>query len=326
MDLLCTEKPLDCYDEDPAVLQYEEVSFTRSYPDPVLLDDDRVLERLLQTEDKCVISSSYFKCVQTDIKQSMRATVAGWMLEICEDQNCEEGVFSLAMNYLDRFLSVVEITRCQLQLLGAVCLFLSSKLKDSRPLSAEKLCRFTDNSITLHELTSWELLVLSKLKWDMRAITPHDFLEYILRRLPSYNNDCRVKRHALTFMTICASDFTFSMHSPSIIAAASILSAIKGLIDPSRQREEVNSIISKLHSITHIDTDVIRSCLEQLEQLVNIILVNRQNGSSSMDVGQSDASSTTTSLVSEKLSSRQDLVDTDHPHVETPTDVRDIHF
>lgn len=39
-----------------------------------------------------------------------------------------------------------------LQLLGAVCLFLASKLKDCRPLSADKLCMFTDNSITAREL------------------------------------------------------------------------------------------------------------------------------------------------------------------------------
>lgn len=39
-----------------------------------------------------------------------------------------------------------------LQLLGAVCIFLASKLKDCRPLSAEKLCMYTENSITSREL------------------------------------------------------------------------------------------------------------------------------------------------------------------------------
>ena len=56
------------------------------------------------------------------------------------------------MNYLDRFLSVQEIKKSRLQLLGASCMFLASKLREAKPLSAEKLVIYTDNSITLDEL------------------------------------------------------------------------------------------------------------------------------------------------------------------------------
>lgn len=56
------------------------------------------------------------------------------------------------MNYLDRFLAVVPTRKCHLQLLGAVCMFLASKLKETIPLTAEKLCIYTDNSIRPQEL------------------------------------------------------------------------------------------------------------------------------------------------------------------------------
>lgn len=56
------------------------------------------------------------------------------------------------MNYLDRFLSVESTSKTRLQLLGATCMFLASKMKETVPLSVEKLCIYTDNSVHPGEL------------------------------------------------------------------------------------------------------------------------------------------------------------------------------
>lgn len=64
------------------LLCMERTSEPKAYCDPVFLDDDRVLKNLMLTEDRYVISSSYFKCVQTELKPYMRKIVASWMLEV----------------------------------------------------------------------------------------------------------------------------------------------------------------------------------------------------------------------------------------------------
>jgi hypothetical protein len=67
-DLFCCEAQVD----------YE----CRAYADPVLLKDGRVLHNLLSSEERHVLSSSYFDCVQSELKPHMRKIVTEWMLEV----------------------------------------------------------------------------------------------------------------------------------------------------------------------------------------------------------------------------------------------------
>jgi hypothetical protein len=55
---------------------------------------------------------------------------------------------------------------------------------------------------------NWEVLVLSRLNWNVATITPLDFLELLLARLPIENNATRcadislekIRKHAQTFI------------------------------------------------------------------------------------------------------------------------------
>lgn len=56
----------------------------------------------------------------------------------------------------------------------------------------------------------FELLVLNRLKWDLSAVTPLDFLELLLIRLPILSAKCpdltidRVRLHAQAFISLGA--------------------------------------------------------------------------------------------------------------------------
>nr|UVJ52479.1 cyclin D2 [Sinohyriopsis cumingii] len=295
MDLMCVEAE----------------SHRRAYEDPVLLNDNRVLHNLLALEDKYMPNSAYFKCVQTDVKRYMRKMVAQWMYEVCDEQKCEEEVFPLSMNYLDRFLSIIDTPRTRLQLLGAVCMFIASKLKETNPLTAEKLVIYTDNSITLQELMDMELILLSKLKWDLSAITPHDFVEQILCRLSLGKEKAEtIKKHAQAFIALCATDCQFMMYPPSMIAAGSVGAAIHGL---NRTSPHIDyELLEKLHQITGIEIECLRSCQEQIEQTLALNLSTMAETESTKIDQHSHHSSSSTRHLKEQPT--------------TPTDVQDVIF
>ncbi|XP_037547277.1 G1/S-specific cyclin-D1 [Nematolebias whitei] len=281
-------------------------SIRRAYQDVNLLND-RVLQTMLKAEENYLPSPNYFKCVQKDIAPKMRKILATWMLEVCEEQKCEEEVFPLAMNYLDRFLSVEATRKATLQLLGAACMFLASKMKETVPLTAEKLCIYTDNSVLPGELLQMELLVLSKLKWDLASVTPHDFIEHFLSKLnihPSTKQTLR--KHAQTFVALCATDVNFIASPPSMVAAGSVVAAVQGLYlknqDASLSSQNLTNFLSQ---VIRSDPDCLRSCQEQIESLLE----------SSLRQAQLHSGTTETKHVDEEV----DLSC-------TPTDVRDVNI
>ncbi|XP_051974130.1 G1/S-specific cyclin-D2-like [Xyrauchen texanus] len=287
----------------------EKDSNVRAQRDPNIYCDERVLQRLLTVEDRYVPQRPYFDCVQKDIQPFMRRMVATWMLEVCEEEKCEEDVFPLAMNYLDRFLAVVPTQKSYLQLLGAVCLFLASKLKACQPLSARKLCMYTDNSFTSQQLLEWELVVLSKLKWNMVAITPLDFIEHILHKLPLPKDRLAlIRKHAQTFIALCATDQSFTMLPPSMIATGSVGAAVSGLLPEQREQSLWrDNLMELLAKITNTEVDCLKSCQEQIEQLLANSLKESQHQQAQ------DGDATKNGTQSQNLSC-------------TPTDVRDVNL
>ena len=72
-------------------------------------------------------------------------------------EDCDDRVFPLAMNCIDRLLIQLSprIRPSQFQLVGAVCLFIASKLRDcseSVSLSAKKLAEYSDFTFTSRQL------------------------------------------------------------------------------------------------------------------------------------------------------------------------------
>lgn len=264
------------------LLCVENYEVKRAFEDPTLLRDANILDTLLATEEKDNKKLQETSCKncngrKTEIKPFMRRIVANWMLEVCEEQRCEPEVFPVSMNYLDRFLALCpEIKKSQLQLLGATCMFVASKLKETIPLTGEKLVIYTDYSISLQDLMDFEMLVLQKLDWDMSAITAHDYLEQILCRVPCLTAKSvkTIKRHAQTFIALTTVDPIFSSYRPSVIAGSCIAAAASGLLG-SRMMNELQ-FVHRVQITLRANMAYLQSCQQQIEQKLSENLLRQK--------------------------------------------------
>ncbi|XP_060663526.1 G1/S-specific cyclin-D2 isoform X1 [Drosophila nasuta] len=238
---------------------------------------DRCLENALKTEEKHQqqITKTYFQTIQKDITPPMRKIVAEWMMEVCIEEKCQEEVVLLALGYMDRFLFSKSVRKTHLQILAAACLLLASKLREPHcyALSAELLVFYTDNSINKDDLIKWELFVLSRLGWDLSSVTPLDFLELLIIRLPVKNKNFsglnieQVRQHAQTFISLAAKEHKFATYTASTIAASSIAASICGLKWDLSTGHNIHFLLSLLTDLTSVGQDQLQQCMMQMEDI-----------------------------------------------------------
>lgn len=80
-----------------------------------------------------------------------------------------------------------------------------------------------------------ERLILATLRWDTAAVTPQDFLPHFLASLEERGGTfgtellSTLRRHSDTLASMCVCDSRFLGTPPSLVAAASLNCALRGL-------------------------------------------------------------------------------------------------
>jgi len=263
---------------EPRTNQFDYVGYglppvCRAYKDPVILEDLRVFQNMLEIEEFYIAASNYFQNIQSEILPHMRKIVTEWMMEVCLDQKCHADVFLLSCNIMDRFLSQLNIKKGQFQLVAAATLFIASKLVDPCPISGSSLVKYTDNTYQLTELLEMELLILSKLKWDLSAITPYDFLEHLLKLLiedgalvqsdPMQSDLLKATEQVII---LCATEFRFSMYPPSMLSSAALAATAQGLAQRDDYEFDFSDLVSRLQILTRVENDCLNDCIHQIEE------------------------------------------------------------
>ena len=94
------------------------------------------------------------------------------------------------------------------------------------------------------------MLLLSKLDWDMSSVIASDFVEHILQRVrrlrlsPAFNIDV-VRQNAETLLTMCSAHAAFSALSPSLVAAAAVLTTLRPILEAPSSAAAVSAAAAR---------------------------------------------------------------------------------
>ncbi|CAJ0607778.1 unnamed protein product [Cylicocyclus nassatus] len=224
--------------------------------------DERVLENLLIAEENLKSNHLYFTAVQEHIEPIHREQAVEWIYDVAKEEKCDADVFPLAVSLIDRFLSLQNIFRQDIQVLAGVCLFIASKVKAPQPMNAARVSYYTADSVKVHDVLSWELLVLAHLNWEITSPTGFDFFDHLSARLPSLQTLRPAFTSILHKIQRCHKLATLF---PSIQCCLALMFAAERYAD-ARLRADTENIIG---STFHLQMDLLRSYISMMERVVN---------------------------------------------------------
>lgn len=91
----------------------------------------------------------------------MRAILLDWIMEVCEVYHLRRSTYHLAVDYVDRYLSIKpNVPKTQLQLLGVTCLFVAAKMEEIYPPKLSEFSYVCDGACTDQQILQCEVVLL----------------------------------------------------------------------------------------------------------------------------------------------------------------------
>jgi len=190
---------------------------------------NEIFGNLRGKEREALPDSTYLQS-QVDITPQMRAILVDWLVEVAEEYRLNTETLFLAVNYIDRFLSRVTVSKSQLQLVGVTCMFLASKYEEIYAPQVDEFCYITDNTYSREDMLEMECTILGHLDFKLTAPT----IKYFLRRfLVAAHADSTLEYLAGYLCELSLIDYDMLRFPGSKIAAATVMLALHTLGRPA---------------------------------------------------------------------------------------------
>ncbi|EEB06355.1 G1/S-specific B-type cyclin Cig2 [Schizosaccharomyces japonicus yFS275] len=172
---------------DEVALSKENARFGKSsanFPDvasnPLMVDEytHEIFSYALRLEERCRPKANYMDG-QRELTWKMRGILNDWLIEIHGSFCLTPETLFMAVNIVDRFLSLRACSLSRLQLVGITALFIASKYEEVMCPSIQNFVYMTNGGYTQEEMLEAERYILRTLDYDLSFPSPYNFLRRI---------------------------------------------------------------------------------------------------------------------------------------------------
>ncbi|KAF3781120.1 Cyclin-B2-2 [Nymphaea thermarum] len=156
---------------------------------------------------------------QTDINHRMRAILVDWLIEVHHKFDLMHETLFLAINLIDRYLSIQNVVRKSLQLVGITGMLLACKYEEVYVPALEDFVIISDRAYTREDVLKMEKSMLNTLQFNVSNPTPFVFMRRFLKAVEC---DKKLEMVAFYLVELCLVDYRMLKFPPSLLASAAI--------------------------------------------------------------------------------------------------------
>lgn len=177
-----------------------------------------IFDYLRELETETLPNPEYIEH-QPDLEWKMRGILVDWLIEVHTRFRLLPETLFLAVNIIDRFLSVEVVALDRLQLVGVAAMFIASKYEEVLSPHVANFSHVADDTFTDKEILDAERHILATLDYNMSYPNPMNFLRRISK---ADNYDIQTRTLGKYLMEISLLDHRFLYYRQSHVAAAAM--------------------------------------------------------------------------------------------------------
>ena len=163
------------------------------------------------------MANPHYMDFQSEIEWSMRATLIDWLLQVHLRYHMLPETLWIAINIIDRFLSVRVVSLVKLQLVGVTAMFIAAKYEEILAPSVDEFVYMTENGYTREEILKGERIILQTLNFGVSSYSsPYTWVRRISK---ADDYDIQTRTLSKFIMEVALLDHRFIRARPSLIAA-----------------------------------------------------------------------------------------------------------
>ena len=165
--------------------------------------------------------------MQKDLAWNMRGILTDWLIQVHSRFRLLPETLFLAVNIIDRFLSMRVVSLAKLQLVGITAMFIAAKYEEILAPSVDEFVFMTEKGYKKEEILKGERIVLQTLDFKIsHYCSPYSWMRRI-SRADDYDIQTRTLSKFLIEITLL--DHRFIRVKPSLVAAVGMYCARKML-------------------------------------------------------------------------------------------------